>query len=185
MPTPANGWCINIAPGVYLQSGTLTINKGGNLADPAGYLVYRCSTMPFAFSGGALTGEGSGCVIKSNSSNANLISRAAGSSYVMMDAVELDGNNFQSYGDCIDSVVGGNNGDGSGTHHFWIINSSWHHCGQSGLQLNNSEFFYVIHNVWHDNALCSAGGGAPCTNSQGVWGSGLSSFSRLGMPDIR
>ena len=103
----------------------------------------------------------------------------------MMDAVELDGNNFQSYGDCIDLVVGGNNGDGSGTHHFWIINSSWHHCGQSGLQLNNSEWWFIIHNVWHDNALCSAGGGAPCTNSQGVWGSGLSLSQPIGNTDTR
>ena len=36
----------------------LSLNKGGNLAGPTGYLVYRCTTMPFAFSAGALTGEG-------------------------------------------------------------------------------------------------------------------------------
>ena len=173
------GSCINLAAGVYSQSaGPLTIGHGGNTASATGYIVWRCETMPFTFSAGVLQGEGSGCVIKAATTNSNLVDITA--PYVMFDGIELSGNNFEAYGVCLDMEQGGSTGDGTSVHHIWLTNSDVHHCGQSGIQWNYSEWFFVIHDVWHDNAACSADYVSPCANSQGVYGSGLSFYDPVG-----
>jgi hypothetical protein len=176
----AAGSCLNLATGVYLVNGTLTINHGGTSANTNGYVVWRCSSLVLGFSGGALQGEGSGCVIRENSSGTNnLVSNV--SPYVIYDGIEVDGNNFQTFGDCMDAGFGGNNNvNGTATyHHNWFINGDVHGCGQSGIQWNESEYLWIIHSVIHDNSACSANV-SPCTGSNGVFGSGISIYDPVG-----
>jgi hypothetical protein len=168
----AAGSCINLAPGVYSEANTLDINQGGNAATTAGYIVWRCEIMPFSFANGALQGEGNGCVIRDTSaSNYYVAMINGGVSYVMFDAIEFDGNNFTAGAVCLDDENGGKGSIGAATsHHIWVINSDIHGCGQSGIQWNNTEWLFVIHNVWHDNSATS-----------GYDGSGLSFWEPVGL----
>jgi serralysin len=46
------------------------------------------------------------------------------------------------------------------SHHVWVINNIIHGYGQTGVQMNDGEFFYTIHNTIYDNAhaTCDAQG---------------------------
>jgi hypothetical protein len=180
----AAGSCLNLATGVYLINGTLTINHGGTSANASGYVVWRCSSLALGFSSGALQGEGSGCTIRENSAGtSNLISTQA--PYVIFDGVEADGNSGYAYNDCLDGGPGGNSGNntGNGTttyHHLWLINSDVHDCGQSGIQWNGTEYLWIVHSVIHDNSWCSNGSYSTCTGTWGSYGSGLSIYDPVG-----
>src|SRR6185437_3044068 len=46
------------------------------------------------------------------------------------------------------------------SHHIWVLNNLVHGYGQSGIQMNDGEYFYVLHNTVHDNSMvtCDAQG---------------------------
>ena len=158
------GSCVNVAPGVYRQGAPLNIVHGGVQASPAGYVAWRCKTMPFRFSGGILQGEGNGCVIRANTVMFALVPVSA--SYVIFDGFEIDGNSFEAQR--------GFQVSGPGIDHSWLLNSDVHHCGQNGIALVWSDWLFVIHDVWHDNSACSVQFIAPCRETIGSYGSGLS-----------
>jgi hypothetical protein len=159
------GTCINLATGVYSGSAvTLNIQYGGNAASTTGYVVWRCESMPFSFSGGALQGEGKGCVIRDTNASFYVVSINEGVSYVMFDGLEVDGNSFNSPGVCLDDE------NNTTSHHIWVMNSDLHGCGQGGVVWNYTEWLYAIHNVWHDNA-----------GTNEVMGSGLSFYEAAGV----
>ena len=167
------GTCINVAAGTYNLpangGGTVQIRHGGTSSAVNGYVVWRCSTMPFSFSSGALQGEGTGCVITQAVGNNDyaVIAVNAGVSYVMFDALEVGGTPANQ-GVCIDDE---NSGSSSATsHHIWVFNSDMHNCGQSGLQLNYTDWLFLMNNVWHDNSF---------TNCD--MGSGLSIYEPVGL----
>jgi hypothetical protein len=180
----AAGSCINLASGVYLINGALTISHGGTSANASGYVVWRCSSLVLGFLSGALQGESNGCVIRENSSGtSNLISTLA--PYVMFDGIEADGNHGYAFNDCLDGGPGGNSGNNTsnGTttyHHLWFINGDVHDCGQSGIQWNGTEYLWIIHSVIHDNSWCSNGSYSTCTGSWGYYGSGISIYDPVG-----
>jgi hypothetical protein len=102
-----------------------------------------------------------------------LVGMQYGGNFVVFDGFEIDGNN--SFGAlsaviCIGSadLTAGTSSTqaGSGSHHIWVLNNIIHHCGQSGIQLNNREWFYSIHNTTYHNAWNS-----------GFNGSGISYFA--------
>jgi hypothetical protein len=134
------GSCINIAPGVYERSTQLTLKNGGNSATPTGYIVWRCTTMPFSFSPD-LQGEGSGCVIRATGENSGHFTYAK-ASYLMFDALEFDGGNGSVLNDCIMQIS---------SHHHWILNSVFHGCGANGIGSAHSDWDFWLHNVAHDN----------------------------------
>jgi hypothetical protein len=161
------GTCINLATGVYSFSGTNPIGftHGGTApgsSDPfpaATYVVWRCSSMPFSYTGGALQGEGTGCVIKQSGTNTGALATLA-ASYMMFDGLEFDGNSNAVQNACFTTT-----GSGGSNHHNWIFNSDIHDCGLGGIVWNNTDWLYVIHNHIHDNA-----------STNGLSGSGISFY---------
>jgi hypothetical protein len=166
------GTCINLATGVY-DVGSAAINgmaisHGGTSSSKTGYVVWRCSSMPFSFSGGVLQGEGSGCVLKDvTTSIAYPVTVAA--PYLMFDGIEVDGNSNNATFVCIDNE-GAGNGTQNPNHHIWFINSDAHHCGLAGLQWNNTDWLFAIHSVWHDNS-----------STNGILASGVSFYDPVGL----
>jgi hypothetical protein len=152
----APGSCVNMSPGTYTVTGVnpLSFSYGGTGPAKNQYVVWRCTTMPFSFSGGVLQGEGTGChIIQSGSQGGSLIAELT--AYIMFDGIEFDGNAFAVESDCIQTV-----NTNAGHHHIWIMNSDIHGCGQSGLQLNQTDWLFAIHNVWHDNSATNGADGS-------------------------
>jgi parallel beta-helix repeat protein len=139
------GDCINVRPGTYATSN-LQIAHGGSAASKTGYVVYRSTTL-------------GGAHIVPASSEYTLL--AVHDNYVMLDGFELDGNNGAAGGACVEVSTP----SGGAGHHIWVMNSTVHDCGLAGLALNNSEYFYVIHNVVYGNS-----------NTSGYQGSGISIY---------
>jgi hypothetical protein len=157
------GTCMNMATGIYARTSGLDFTHGGNAATPTGYVVWRCSTMPFSFSGGALQGEGSGCVIRATSALFTLT--GVGVPYIMFDGIEIDGQNFLASGHCSNIQAGAPT-----AHHIWMFNSDVHGCGYSGIQWNNTDWIFLIHNVWHDNSNAADGSGLSIWEPIGLTG---------------
>jgi len=146
----ASGTCVNIATGTYSISG-VTLSHGGTTSSPTGYVVYRCQAL-------------SGCVFRENTSNVNsFFDIQPTGNYLIFDALELDGNNNNVYGACITSSRPG----GGPAHHLWIINSVIHGCGLSGVQFNNSEWYWILHNKVYNNSS---------SDTSGSFGSGISVY---------
>jgi hypothetical protein len=172
--TLAAGSCVNLAVGVYTGSiFPVTIAHGGTNASKTGNVVWRCSSMPFSFSGGLLQGEGSGCVLRNTTGAGNDVLKINGGvSYVMFDGIEVDGTGNTLFV-CITDENNGKSATGAtSSHHIWLLNSDVHGCGQAGLQWNYTNWLFAIHNVWHDNAYDTACG---CN------GSGLTFYEPVGL----
>jgi hypothetical protein len=157
------GTCINVAAGVYnvnrLGPRQINIAHGGTGPTKTGYVVWRCTTMPFSFLNGVLQGEGNGCVIKNvGGTPQKLLSFNTNVTFFMLDGFEFDGGAGQAT-TCVDQETD------ITTHHLWILNSDIHDCGLAGIGWNNTDWLFVIHNVVHDNAYVS-----------GFMGSGISIF---------
>jgi serralysin len=67
---------------------------------------------------------------------------------------------YQSGVSIWDGVGGANSDTNYSTHHIWIINNIIHGYGQSGIQINDGEYFYVMHNTTYGNSTgtCDARG---------------------------
>jgi hypothetical protein len=142
----SGGDCINVAPGSY--SGPVTFSYGGNAASPTGYVVYRCTTMD-------------ACTV-SGSSGFVLNTTQPMPDYLMFDGFTLVGDNT-AYGQGIEVWNNDENGGTSqpnSSHHVWVLNNVIHNFGQTGVQMNDGEYFYVLHNTIYDNAnvTCDAQG---------------------------
>jgi hypothetical protein len=163
------GTCINLATGVYDVGalGTIDIIHGGTSSSKTGYVVWRCSIMPFSFSGGVLQGEGTGCVLKDVTTTTNYVA-SVDAPYVMFDGVEFDGNNNNATFVCLDNENGQTQPNLN--HHTWVINSDMHHCGLAGLQWNYTDWLFAIHSVWHDNS-----------STNGIIASGVSFYEPVGI----
>jgi hypothetical protein len=146
------GLCVNVAPGTYTRGAALT--KGGNLASRTGYLVYRCTTM----NGCTITASDHGFCWGSSCRTTN------GPNYVIIDGFVFRANSSQAYGQGVQIWNGSPAGTAFSAHHVWLINNVFWNYGQSCVQMNDGEFFYVIHNVMRN-----------CANSTGdARGSGIS-----------
>jgi hypothetical protein len=164
------GSCVNVAPGIYLQTSTyaaINLVHGGRSASSDGYVVWRCTSIPFYFSQGVLKGEDSGCVIRSNANYYTIIYSSV--PYIIIDGFEFDGNKGAA-----DRAIALNSGVSPLPHHIWVLNSDFHDLGESAMSLNGDDWLFVIHNVWHDTAYCSPNYIAPCSHTLGDYGSGLS-----------
>lgn len=147
----AGGDCINVAPGTYAAGATIT--HGGSTASATGYVVYRCQTLD-------------GCVI-TESDHGFAIAQATSAAqsnltnYVIFDGFELAAASQVTYGQGIEVSASGANAAGIfESHHVWVINCKIHGYGQAGMQMNDGEYLYAIHNLAYDNArvTCDAQG---------------------------
>jgi hypothetical protein len=144
------GDCVNVAPGTY--SAGVQPTHGGNLASPAGYVVYRCEMLD-------------GCIITASGGNAapafNIVSTGSGPNYLVLDGFELAAGSKTLYG--VGAAMYFPNGVdtlGNTSHHIWIINNIIHGYGQSGVDMGGGEYIYYLHNLSYGNtnAACSAQG---------------------------
>ncbi len=144
------GDCVNVAPGAY--AGGIMPTRGGNLAAPTGYVVYRCQTLD-------------GCIITASGGNAdpafNVASTGSGPNFLVLDGFELAASSMTLYGVGA-SVYFPDGADTGGTtsHHIWIINNIIHGYGQAGVGTGGGEYIYFLHNLAYGNTnvACSAQG---------------------------
>ena len=145
----AAGSCINVAPGTYAQG--VSITAGGNLASSSGYVVYRCTTMD-------------ACVVTdvaAGGQNGSFVWYSTGyvvAPYVIIDGFTLAAARETLFGQGIEVFNG--NAFSVATHHLWLLNSIVSGYGQSGVQMNVGEYFFVIHDTIYNNANvgCTAQG---------------------------
>jgi parallel beta-helix repeat protein len=146
----AAGSCINVAPGTYPAG--VSISAGGNLAAPTGYVVYRCTTMD-------------ACTVTGFARNSNgtfffdTQPQPMTGNYVMIDGFRLIAPGETTFGQGVQLWAGNNNYIPS-VHHVWVLNSIVSGYGQAGINMNQGEYFFVIHNTVYGNANagCSAQG---------------------------
>jgi len=139
----AAGSCINVAPGTYANG--VAVSTAGKTASPTGYVVWRCLAMD------ACTVTDSGAAFAwSGSTTAN---------YNIIDGFKMTAASEVAYGQGVE--VWDNNGDSHlSVHHIWVMNSIISGYGQSGIQINDGEYFYLIHNTIFGNSrvTCDAQG---------------------------
>ena len=155
----ASGDCINVAPGAYEG---LTIRGGGNAATSSGYVVYRCTVMNAC----TITDPG-------NHGSAPLHSAlAVQANYIIIDGFTIAASSAMTFGEGVGAAANIGNSYVFSYHHIWVLNSIISGYGLSGIQLNEGEFFYSVHNTIYNNAI-----GANCNS--GAQGSGISYASLI------
>lgn len=155
-------WCVNVAPGTYSAGADIT--RGGTTASSTGYVVYRCETLD-------------GCIVTdpgNQGQNSDHDAFAAEANYIMVDGFIMDAQapNGESTAFNVGFGSGGGgclsnpNGYCLANHHIWLLNSIIRNgYAQSGIQTNQSDFIYLIHN----SVYLTANG-----NCGGINGSGIS-----------
>jgi hypothetical protein len=117
-------------------------------------MALRCQTMDACIVTDTNAGGYSGAFVWRGSSTAN---------YVIIDGFTLAAATKVPYGEGVEVYSGSNNWPAGMTainHHIWVLNSIISGYGQSGLQMNQGTFFYVIHNTIYGNSnvTCDAQG---------------------------
>jgi len=157
--TRSPGDCINVAAGTYVWTTAFTTSRGGNLAAPTGYVVYRCQTL-------------NACLI-TNSGGATGNFWAVTAPYVVIDGFDINGgidpNSY--FGGAVACIVSSIPSTTTPSHHLWILNNKIHNCNQAGIGLQDSEYYFSIHNEIYNNAWQSSFQGS---------GIGYVSLKRLG-----
>jgi parallel beta-helix repeat protein len=148
------GDCVNVAPGTYTHG--VVINSGGNLASSTGYVVYRCSELDACIVTDVAAGGQVGSFVWNTSK------KPMTGSYVIIDGFSLSAASETLFGQGIELWDGNENGASAtvSVHHVWVINSMISGYGQSGVQMNDGEYFYVMHDTIYNNSRvgCSAQG---------------------------
>jgi hypothetical protein len=146
----AAGSCVNVAAGTYATG--VNITTGGNLASSTGYVVYRCTTMDACIVTDVHAGNQNGSFVFSPT-------QPMTGNYIIIDGFTLTAVSETLYGQGIELWAGSNTFTPS-VHHVWILNSIISGYGQSGVQMNEGEYFFAIHNTIYGNANsgCSAQG---------------------------
>jgi hypothetical protein len=146
----SGGDCINIEPGTYAQFNE-NITYGGDAATSTGYVVYRCTTPEFI--------SGTGCVIPDTG---KAVCAGENCSNAYPNYLIFDGFNFVTTDQTVQNDVaitctgpgtyGENQTQSFGCHHWWIINNVITGHGQSGVNINDTEYLYTVHNTVTQNA---------------------------------
>ncbi len=159
-PTAGAGVCVNVAPGFYGAGVYVTV--GGNAARATGYLVYRCEELDQCTITGPTEGGAAGGQFAWTQPNGP-------GSYVFIDGFVLAAGSPMGgiwgtglYGQGVQLWDGNDTVPNSpfSVHHVWIINNIISGYGQAGVNINDGEYFFVVHNTVYDNANagCSAQG---------------------------
>ena len=147
------GDCVNVAPGTYASGVLLT--SGGNLASRTGYVVYRCSQLDACTVTAVYSNNQNGSFVwKTNNNNQPMTGN-----YIIIDGFTMTAAQETTYGQGVD-LWDGNDSSPSATfsvHHVWILNSIISGYGQSGIQMNDGEYFFVVHNTIFNNSRVGCG----------------------------
>ncbi len=159
-PASGAGVCVNVAPGTY--NAGVYVTAGGNAATAAGYLVYRCQQLDTCTITGP-TENGAGGQFAWTQPNGP-------GSYVFIDGFVLTASTPPQggiygtalFGQGIQLWDGNDTAANSpfSVHHIWITNNIISGYGQAGINMNDGEYFYVVHNTVYGNANtgCAAQG---------------------------
>ncbi|HEY1605914.1 MAG TPA: right-handed parallel beta-helix repeat-containing protein [Allosphingosinicella sp.] len=130
-PVLRAGDCVDLAPGTYELRQGLRLTRGGSRNAADGYVVYR-SPVP-----------GAARLVAAAPFYAMIDVKTA---YLILDGLELDGNKAMAQGEGV--VAAGN----AAQHHIVVENCRIHDMGGGGVQLNDSEYFWVVGNDLYRNA---------------------------------
>jgi hypothetical protein len=156
-------WCVNVVPGTYSANASYAgFGKGGTTASSTGYLVLRCQTLD-------------GCTLNGNSNTTLAVASSPNSPghHIIIDGFKMVGEVPQTSGIGV-AVAAWDGGNGTcngtvdcvfATHHIWVLNSIISGFSQSGLQSNDGEYYFAVHNEIFNSAQ---------SNSCSVYGSGIS-----------
>ncbi len=159
--TAGAGVCVNVLPGTY--NAGVYITAGGKAATSTGYLVYRCTMLDQCTITGPTEGGAEGGQFAWTQPNGP-------GSYVFIDGFVLTAATPPPGGIWGTALFGQGVQlwDGNDTvpnspfsvHHIWIVNNIISGYGQAGININDGEYFYAVHNTVYDNANtgCSAQG---------------------------
>ncbi len=138
---PRAGDSINVLPGVYAAGAKLS--HGGNQASSIGYVVYRSTVLD-------------GAVITDPRAALEILAGENTPNYVIIDGFELAASSESVYGQGINCW--NSRSRRFHCHHIWVTNCIIHGYGQSGIQMNDGDYYYVIHNTLYNNcaATCDA-----------------------------
>ena len=125
------GDCVNLADGTYNETATTTLTHGGKANTPEGWVVYRAQNRygPHLVAAGKFW---------------QMINIQT--AYVVIDGLDLDGRNATNAGEGIST------GGSADHHHIVVENNRVHDMGGGGIQLNDSEYFWIIGNASYRNA---------------------------------
>ena len=127
---------MTIANGTY---NGISPTHGGNLASSTGYVVYKCATL-------------GGCTLNGSEGNGDSVEFACNhANYVMFDGFILVGSNTENSSG-VDAFCANPPDTTVSSHHLWLLNSVVYGFGQSGMQMNGGDYYYVIHSILHDNS---------------------------------
>jgi len=147
------GDCVNVLPGVYAKG--LLITGGGKAAAPDGYVVYRCTVMDACTVTDVAAGGQNGAFVWDTRPPMR-------GNYVIIDGFSLRAEKQTVFGQGLQLWDGAEEGPQArfSVHHVWLLNSVIRGYGQSGVQMNDGEYFYVVHNDVYGNARagCDAQG---------------------------
>jgi hypothetical protein len=148
------GDCVIVEPGTYAHG--VVITSGGNKASSTGYVVYRCAQMD-ACTVTDVAAEGqNGSFVWSTAT------QPMPGSFTIVDGFTMRAASETLYGQGIELWDGNESGANAprSVNHVWVMNSIISGYGQAGVQMNDGEYFYVVHNTIYGNANagCSAQG---------------------------
>ncbi len=125
------GDCITLSDGDYPLATGVNLDHGGSANAPDGYVVYRAATRH-------------GARLIATAKAQPMISLSA--AYLVLDGLEVDGNHATAGAEGIAT-----SGD-AGHHHLIVENCKVHDLGGGGIQLNDSEYFWIVGNETYANA---------------------------------
>ncbi len=166
--------CVYVAAGTYRAGVSITV--GGNTASAAGYLVYKCEALDACTVTDVNAGGNNGAFVF------NQRGAKQTANYVWIDGFTLTAASSTSYGQGV-SVTNGLNGGQytplqsyamQSVHHIFVTNNIISGYGQAGVQMNDAEYFFVMHNTFYNNA------GGPTSSTQG---SGVSLLNLIPLTD--
>jgi parallel beta-helix repeat protein len=159
--TAGAGVCVNVLPGAY--NAGVHITAGGTAATATGYLVYRCQKLDQCTITGPTESGADGGQFAWTQPNGP-------GSYVFIDGFVLTAATppqggiwgTAQFGQGVQLWDGNDTVPNSpfSVHHIWIINNIISGYGQAGININDGEYFYAVHNTVYDNANtgCTAQG---------------------------
>lgn len=125
------GDCVTLGDGEYPVDKTIALNRGGSANASDGYVVYRAATR-----------YGARLVARGPAEPMIRLDAA----YIVLDGLEVDGNHATAGAEGIATY-----GDAA-HHHLVVENCKVHDLGGGGIQLNDSEFFWIVGNETWRNA---------------------------------
>ena len=148
------GVCVVVEPGTYAHG--VYISVGGNAATSTGYLAYRCARLDQCIVTDVSAGGQVGSFVW------NATKQPMPGNYVFIDGFVLRASTKTIWGQGVELWDGNDTvaNSPSSVHHVWIVNNIVSGYGQAGVNMNDGEYFYVVHNTVYGNANvgCSAQG---------------------------